>query len=106
VERAQEIADEFYPQNKNILRTKPVRSFNPRECRAVRQDCELARMLGYNAAKQRCWWAVAARSGGTREKVATTNSMRGQKIPFPGGKGSRRQIEGRSTFQGCKKLTR
>jgi len=52
VERAQEIADEFYPRNKNLLEEQTGRSIesqgNAELCATI---CELARLLGYNAAK-------------------------------------------------------
>lgn len=52
VERAPEIADEFYPQNKRLLEEQTgaiIQSFGNAElCVRI---CEVARMLGYNAAK-------------------------------------------------------
>jgi hypothetical protein len=52
VERAQEIADEFYPRNKNLLEEQSGGSIqsqgNAELCATI---CELARLLGYNAAK-------------------------------------------------------
>jgi hypothetical protein len=52
VERAQEIADEFYPRNRNFLDTQSganIQSLGNAELSA--RICEIARMLGYNAAK-------------------------------------------------------
>jgi len=52
VERAQEIADEFYPQNKNILEDQTGAVIqSPGNAELCARICELARMLGYNAAK-------------------------------------------------------
>lgn len=52
VERAPEIADEFYPQNKNLLEEQTCAFIqstgNAELCATI---CELARLLGYNAAK-------------------------------------------------------
>jgi hypothetical protein len=52
VERAQEIADEFYPQNRKLLEEQSgaiiQSSGNAELCARI---CELARLLGYNAAK-------------------------------------------------------
>ncbi len=54
VERAQEIADEFYPQNKNILEDQTgVVVQSPGNAELCARICELARLLGYNAAKTR-----------------------------------------------------
>jgi len=54
VERAPEIADEFYPQKKNILEDQTgavIQSLGNAElCATI---CQLARLLGYNAAKTR-----------------------------------------------------
>jgi len=38
-------------ENRKLLEEQSGGSFNPWECRAVRAICELARLLGYNAAK-------------------------------------------------------
>ena len=52
VERAQEIADEFYPQNKNLLEAQTGEvTRSPGNAELCARICELARMLGYNAAK-------------------------------------------------------
>jgi Recombination directionality factor-like len=52
VERAREIADEFYPQNKNILEGQAgVVIPSPGNAELCARICELARLLGYNAAK-------------------------------------------------------
>jgi hypothetical protein len=52
VERAQEIADEFYPQNKNLLEQQTgAVSQSPGNAELCARICEVARMLGYNAAK-------------------------------------------------------
>jgi hypothetical protein len=52
VERAPEIADEFYPQNKNLLEEQTCAFIqstgNAELCATI---CELARHLGYNPAK-------------------------------------------------------
>ncbi len=52
VKRAREIADEFYPRNKNLLEEQTgaiIQSTGNAElCATI---CELARLLGYNAAK-------------------------------------------------------
>jgi hypothetical protein len=54
VERAQEIADQFYPQNKNLLEEQTGAIIqspgNAELCAAI---CELARMLGYHPVKIR-----------------------------------------------------
>jgi len=51
-ERAREIADEFYPQNRNLLEEQTgaivQTAGNDELCATI---CELARLLGYNAAK-------------------------------------------------------
>jgi hypothetical protein len=51
-ERAPEIADEFYPQNKNLLEEQTgaimQSSANAELCATI---CELARLLGFNAAR-------------------------------------------------------
>ncbi len=63
VERAPEIADEFYPQNKNLLEEQTGAIIqSPGNAELCATICELARMLGYRA--------VAARSCGTREEAA------------------------------------
>jgi hypothetical protein len=52
VERAPEIADEFYPQNKNLLEAQTGAIMqSPGNAELCATICELARMLGYNAAK-------------------------------------------------------
>jgi len=52
VERAPEIADEFYPQNKNLLEEQTGAIIqSPGNAELCARICELARMLGYNAAK-------------------------------------------------------
>lgn len=52
VERAQEIADEFYPQNKNLLEEQTGASIqSPGNAELCATICELARMLKYNPAK-------------------------------------------------------
>jgi len=54
VERAQEIADEFYPQNKNILEDQTGAVIqSPGNAELCATICQLARLLGYNAAKTR-----------------------------------------------------
>jgi hypothetical protein len=54
VERAPEIADEFYPQNKNLLEEQTCASIqssgNAELCATI---CELARLLGYHPVKTR-----------------------------------------------------
>jgi hypothetical protein len=53
-ERAQEIADEFYPQNKSILEDQTtVVIQSPGNGELCARICELAQLLGYNAAKTR-----------------------------------------------------
>jgi hypothetical protein len=53
-ERAQEIADEFYPQNKNLLEEQTGAIIqSPGNAELCATICELARLLGYNAAKTR-----------------------------------------------------
>jgi hypothetical protein len=53
-ERAQEIADEFYPQNKNIPEDQTGLVIqSPGNAELCARICELARMLGHNAAKTR-----------------------------------------------------
>jgi hypothetical protein len=52
VERAQEIADEFYPQNKNLVGEQTGAIIqSPGNAELCARICEVARMLGYNAAK-------------------------------------------------------
>jgi hypothetical protein len=52
VERAPEIADEFYPQNKNLLEEQTGAVIqSPENAELCATICELARLLGYNAAK-------------------------------------------------------
>jgi Recombination directionality factor-like len=52
VERAPEIAAEFYPQNKNLLEEQTGTIIqSPGNAELCATICELARMLGYNAAK-------------------------------------------------------
>ncbi len=52
VERAQEIADEFYPRNKNLLDEQTGANIqSPGNAELCARICEVARMLGYNAAK-------------------------------------------------------
>jgi Recombination directionality factor-like len=52
VERAQEIADEFYPQNRSLLEEQTGSLIqSPGNAELCATICELARMLGYNAAK-------------------------------------------------------
>ncbi len=52
VERAREIADEFYPKNKNILEGQTGTIIpSPGNAELCARICELARLLGYNAAK-------------------------------------------------------
>jgi hypothetical protein len=54
VERAPEIADEFYPQNKNLLEEQSGAMIqSPGNAELCATICELARLLGYNAAKTR-----------------------------------------------------
>ncbi len=52
VERAPEIADEFYPRNKNLLEEQTgAITQSPGNAELCATICELARLLGYNAAK-------------------------------------------------------
>ena len=52
VERAPEIADEFYPQNRNLLEEQTGAILpSPGNAELCATICELARMLGYNPAK-------------------------------------------------------
>jgi hypothetical protein len=52
VERASEIADEFYPKNKNLLEEQTGATIqSPGNAELCARICEVARMLGYNAAK-------------------------------------------------------
>jgi hypothetical protein len=52
VERAPEIADEFYPQNKNLLEEQTGAIMqSPGNAELCATICELARLLGYNPAK-------------------------------------------------------
>ena len=52
VERAQEIADEFYPQNRKLLEEQSGAIIqSPADAELCARICELARLLGYNAAK-------------------------------------------------------
>jgi hypothetical protein len=52
MERAPEIADEFYPQNKNLLEEQTGAVIqSPGNAELCARICELARLLGYNAAK-------------------------------------------------------
>src|SRR5712671_1306438 len=52
VERAQEIADEFYPQNRKLLEEQSGAIIqSPGNAELCARVCELARLLGYNAAK-------------------------------------------------------
>jgi hypothetical protein len=52
VERAPEIAAEFYPQNKNLLEEQNGAIIpSPGNAELCARICEVARMLGYNAAK-------------------------------------------------------
>jgi hypothetical protein len=54
VERAQEIADEFYPRNRNLLDEQTGANIqSPGNAELCARVCEVARMLGYNAAKTR-----------------------------------------------------
>ncbi len=53
-ERAPEIADEFYPQNKNLLEEQSGVSIqSPGNAELCATICELARMLGYHPVKTR-----------------------------------------------------
>ena len=52
VERAQEIADEFYPRNRNLLDEQTGAIIqSPGNAELCARICEVARMLGYNATK-------------------------------------------------------
>ena len=52
VERAQEIADEFYPRNRNLLEEQSGAIIqSPGNAELCARICELTRLLGYNAAK-------------------------------------------------------
>jgi hypothetical protein len=52
MERAPEIADEFYPQNKSLLEEQTGAIIqSPGNAELCATICELARLLGYNAAK-------------------------------------------------------
>jgi hypothetical protein len=54
VERAPEIADEFYPQNKNLLEEQSGASIqSPGNAELCATICELARRLGYHPVKTR-----------------------------------------------------
>jgi hypothetical protein len=54
VERAQEIADEFYPQNKNLLEEQTGAIIqSPGNAELCATICELARRLGYHPVKTR-----------------------------------------------------
>jgi hypothetical protein len=52
MERAPEIADEFYPQNKNLLEEQTGAIIqSPGNAELCATICELARLVGHNAAK-------------------------------------------------------
>jgi len=52
VERAQEIAAEFYPQNRKLSEEQSGTIIqSPGNAELCARICELARLLGYNAAK-------------------------------------------------------
>jgi hypothetical protein len=52
VERAQEIADEFYPRNRNLLDGQTGANIqSPGNAELCARICEVGRLLGYNAAK-------------------------------------------------------
>jgi hypothetical protein len=54
MERAREIADEFYPQNKNLLEEQSGTSIqSPGNAELCARICELARMLGYHPVQTR-----------------------------------------------------
>jgi hypothetical protein len=54
IERAPEIADEFYPQNKNLLGEQTGAIIqSPGNAELCATICELARMLGYHPVKTR-----------------------------------------------------
>lgn len=94
VERAQEIADEFYPQNKKLLEQQTgaiIQSTGNAELCA--RICEIARMLGYNAAKTKMLVGQWRLDLVALERKLQHELDEGSEIPFPGGKGSRRRVE-------------
>jgi len=81
VERAQEIADEFYPQNRKLLEEQSGAIIeSPGNAELCARICELARLLGYNAAKTRMlvgqWRLDLVDSRGS----CNTTSMRDRKF--------------------------
>jgi recombination directionality factor gp3-like protein len=88
LERAPEIADEFYPQNKNLLGEQTgaiIRSpGNPELCTRI---CEVARMLGYNAAKTKMLVGQWRLDLVGLERKLQHELDEGPQIPAPGNRG-------------------
>ena len=94
VERAQEIADEFYPRNRNLLDEQTGAIIqSPGNAELCARICEVARMLGYNAAKTKMLVGQWRLDLVGLERKLQNELDEGSEIPFPGGKGSRRRIE-------------
>jgi hypothetical protein len=90
VERAPEIADEFYPQNKNLLEEQTGASIqslgNAELCATI---CELARLLGYNPAKIRMLVGQSRLDLVGLERKLQNELDEGPQIPPPENSGGR-----------------
>ncbi len=94
MERAPEIADEFYPQNKNLLEEQTGAIMqSPGNAELCATICELARMLGYNPAKTKMLVGQWRLDLVGLERKLQHELDEGPQIPFPengGGRHSRR----------------
>jgi hypothetical protein len=90
VERAPEIADEFYPQNKNLLEEQTGAIIqSPGNAELCATICELARLLGYNAAKTKMLVGQWRLDLVGLERKLQNELDEGPQIPPPGNGGRR-----------------
>ena len=90
VERAQEIADEFYPQNKNLLEEQTGAIIqSPGNAELCATICELARILGYHPVKTRILVGQWRQNLVGLERKLQHELDEGTEIPSPGRQGDK-----------------
>jgi hypothetical protein len=90
VERAQEIADEFYPRNKNLLDEQIGANIqSPGHAELCATICELGRLLGYNPARIRMLVGQCRLDLVGLERKLQHELDEGPQIPAPRNRGKR-----------------
>jgi hypothetical protein len=90
VERAPEIAGEFYPQNKNLLEEQTGAIIqSPGNAELCARICELAGLLGYHAAKTKILVGQWRQDLVGLERKLQHELDEGPEVPAPGNRGKR-----------------